>query len=123
MTNPTDAVPQEPAADPYDAEEVIRNLFIPTREVQVNEQRWLVRGLSRDEAVRLRGKGDSQELSEIEVRALIAGCVRPKFTESQARRLHKLAPAGMLQEVVQAILNESGMVAKDADGGAKSDEA
>lgn len=66
-----------------------------------------VRGLTRSEAHRVVGKEMSEEVAER--RLLAMGLVDPLMTEEDVRRWQKVAPAGELKPVVDAVMEMSGM--------------
>lgn len=74
-----------------------------------------VRGLSRVEALSIKGKDMSP--AKMERVLLSMALIEPTMTEEEVGRWQKAAPAGQLNDVQQAILDMSGMT-KDA---AKSD--
>lgn len=65
-----------------------------------------VRALTRAEALGFQGEHDA---AEAEVMLLAVALVEPKLTEDEIRAWQKVAPAGELQPVVQAVLAASGM--------------
>lgn len=66
-----------------------------------------VRGLSRDEALRVRGTSD---VATIERRMIALGCVDPVLTEDEVKRWQMACPAGELEPITATITELSGMM-------------
>jgi hypothetical protein len=65
-----------------------------------------VRPLTRAEALGIEGEHDA---ADVEVIILGLALVEPRLSEDEIRQWQKVAPAGELQPVVNAILRASGM--------------
>jgi hypothetical protein len=77
-----------------------------------------VRGLTRAEALRIRGR-DMDE-AEAERLLLAAALVEPRLTEDEVATWQEVSPAGELGPVAEAVLELSGMVSDASKEAAKS---
>lgn len=66
-----------------------------------------VRGLSRAEALTIKGKEMPQD--EMEQKLLSAALVEPKLTEAEVKTWQESSPAGEIEDVTAAIMRLSGM--------------
>jgi len=74
---------------------------LPEEVVEVEGRRFRVRGMSRTEVVALRGKGLT--MAEVEQQMIVTAVLEPKLTAGQAKRWQDAAPAGELEDLMNAI--------------------